>query len=60
MALNGLQALAANPWDQPGDLERAHKAMGHQVDQPIAALMVDLKQRGLLGETIVVFAGEFG
>ena len=34
--------------------------MGHQVDQPIAALLVDLKQRGLLDETIVIFAGEFG
>ena len=60
VALNDLQALAANPWDQHGDLERDHKAMGHQFDQPIAALLVDLKQRGLLGETILVFAGEFG
>ena len=34
--------------------------MGHQVDQPIAALLVDLKQRGLLDETIVIWAGEFG
>ena len=34
--------------------------MGDQVDQPIAALLVDLKQRGLLDETIVIFAGEFG
>lgn len=51
---------AANPWDQHGDLERGHRAMGDQVDQPIAALIVDLKQRGLLDETIVVWAGEFG
>lgn len=51
---------AANPWDQHGDLERGHRAMGHQVDQPIAALIVDLKQRGLLDETIVIWAGEFG
>ena len=51
---------AANPWDQHGDLERGHQAMANQVDQPIAALLVDLKQRGLLDETIVLFAGEFG
>lgn len=51
---------APNPWDQHGDLERGHGAMGHQVDQPIAGLLVDLKQRGLLDETIVIFAGEFG
>jgi Protein of unknown function (DUF1501) len=51
---------AANPWDQHGDLERGHGAMANQVDQPIAGLLVDLKQRGLLEETIVLFAGEFG
>lgn len=51
---------AANPWDQHGDLERGHGAMGNQVDQPIAAMLVDLKRRGLLDETIVIFAGEFG
>ena len=51
---------APNPWDQHGDLERGHGAMGHQVDQGIAALIVDLKQRGLLEETIIIWAGEFG
>jgi len=51
---------APNPWDQHGDLERGHRAMANQVDQPIAGLLVDLKQRGLLEETIVIFAGEFG
>ena len=34
--------------------------MAHQVDQPIAALLKDLKQRGLLESTIVIFSGEFG
>ena len=34
--------------------------MARQIDQPIAALLRDLKQRGLLDETIVVWAGEFG
>lgn len=51
---------APNPWDQHGDLEAGHKAMAYQVDQPIAALLVDLKQRGLLNETLVIWAGEFG
>ena len=51
---------AANPWDQHGDLERGHKAMAMQVDQPIAGLIKDLKSRGLLKETVIVWAGEFG
>jgi hypothetical protein len=51
---------APNPWDQHGDLARGHRAMAHQVDQPIAALLTDLKTRGLLDETLVIWAGEFG
>ncbi|MEO2017554.1 MAG: DUF1501 domain-containing protein [Fuerstiella sp.] len=51
---------AANPWDQHGDLEKGHGAMGFQVDQPIAALISDLRERGLLDETLIVWAGEFG
>ena len=51
---------AANPWDQHGDLEKGHGRMAAQVDQPIAALIVDLKQRGLLDDTLVIWAGEFG
>ena len=51
---------AGNPWDQHSDLERGHGAMAHQVDQPIAALIRDLEARGLLDETIIVWAGEFG
>lgn len=51
---------APNPWDQHGDLKRGHAAMAHQVDQPIGGLLTDLKQRGLLDETLVVWAGEFG
>ncbi len=51
---------AANPWDQHGDLEKGHRAMGAQVDQPIAALIKDLRERGLLDETLLVWAGEFG
>jgi len=49
-----------NPWDQHGDLARGHKAMALQVDQPIAALIQDLQARGLLEETLIIWAGEFG
>ncbi len=51
---------AANPWDQHGELEKGHAAMARQVDQPIAGLIHDLRQRGLLDETLIVFTGEFG
>jgi len=50
----------ANPWDQHGAIEKGHGAMAQQVDRPIAALLADLKQRGLLDSTLVVFTGEFG
>ncbi len=51
---------AANPWDQHGDLEKGHRNMAYQVDQPIAGLIKDLKSRGLLDQTLIVFTGEFG
>ncbi len=51
---------AANPWDQHGALKQGHGAMALQVDQPIAALIQDLRDRGLLDETLIVWAGEFG
>ena len=51
---------AANPWDQHGKLEEGHRAMGRQVDQPIAALIQDLRRIGLLDETLIIWAGEFG
>jgi hypothetical protein len=50
----------ANPWDQHGALKNGHEKMARQVDQPIAALLKDLKARGLLDETLVIWAGEFG
>lgn len=50
----------ANPWDQHGKIEIGHGAMASQVDKPIAALIKDLKQRGLLDDTLLVFTGEFG
>ena len=51
---------AENPWDQHGELERGHRAMADQVDQPITALIQDLRERGLLDETLIIWAGEFG
>ena len=51
---------AANPWDNHGGIKVGHGRMGNQVDQPIAALIKDLKQRDLLKDTLIVFAGEFG
>jgi Protein of unknown function (DUF1501) len=50
----------ANPWDHHGEVKNGHGKMGHQIDQPIAALIKDLKQRGLLDSTLVIWAGEFG
>lgn len=51
---------AANPWDHHGEVKDGHGKMGRQTDQPIAALLKDLKQRGLLDSTLVIWAGEFG
>lgn len=47
-------------WDQHGDLKHGHEANARAVDQPIAGLLKDLKSRGLLDQTLVVWAGEFG
>jgi hypothetical protein len=47
-------------WDSHDYLERAHGNLIRAVDQPIAALISDLKQRGLLDSTLVVWCGEFG
>ncbi|MCH2113698.1 MAG: DUF1501 domain-containing protein [Pirellulales bacterium] len=49
-----------NPWDQHGGLKIGHTNMAQQVDQPIAALIKDLRSRGLLDETLIIWAGEFG
>jgi hypothetical protein len=47
-------------WDQHGDLEKGFSASAAEVDQPIAALLDDLHDRGLLSDTLVVFLTEFG
>ena len=51
---------AAGAWDQHSGLKAGHSKLAMQVDRPIAGLIKDLKQRGMLQETIVVFATEFG
>lgn len=47
-------------WDQHNNLRQGHFDNARAVDQPIAALLTDLDQRGLLDDTLVVWAGEFG
>ena len=47
-------------WDQHNNLPREIRGQCQQTDQPSAALVMDLKQRGLLDDTLVVWAGEFG
>ncbi|HVC94139.1 MAG TPA: DUF1501 domain-containing protein [Pirellulales bacterium] len=47
-------------WDAHGDVNKNHELHCKETDQPMAALLSDLKQRGLLDETLVVWGGEFG
>jgi hypothetical protein len=47
-------------WDQHGGLRAGHSKNAAEVDKPIAGLLKDLKQRGLLDETLVLWGGEFG
>jgi len=51
---------AGQPWDSHDDLEVLHRQLAGECDQAIGALLVDLKQRGLLDETLVIWGGEFG
>lgn len=50
----------AGAWDAHGGLKAGHSALCAQVDKPIAGLLKDLKQRGLLNDTLVVWGTEFG
>ncbi len=52
--------LYSNDWDGHGDCPGNHRGNAQKTDQPIAALLADLKQRGLLDSTLVVWTGEFG
>ena len=51
---------AGQPWDNHDDIEVNHRRLAKQCDQAIGALLKDLKQRGLLDETLVLWGGEFG
>ena len=48
------------PWDGHNDIKANHTVAARSVDKPISALLADLKQRGMLDETLVVWGGEFG
>ncbi|MDA1231253.1 MAG: DUF1501 domain-containing protein, partial [Planctomycetota bacterium] len=54
-----VQAYAGN-WDSHDYIQKAHGALIESVDKPIAALLGDLKDRGMLEDTLVVWSGEFG
>ena len=55
-----IQVSTGNVWDQHGGLYDGHTKNCLAVDQPISALLADLKQRGMLEDTLVVWGGEFG
>ena len=55
-----IQVSHSYKWDQHGDLRNGHSANAKEVDKPIAGLLKDLKARGLLKDTLVVWGGEFG
>ena len=48
------------PWDSHNNIAEAHKRLSRETDQPLAALLTDLKQSGLLEDTLVIFGGEMG
>jgi hypothetical protein len=51
---------AGQPWDSHDDLEVQHRRLAHECDQAIGGLLRDLKQRGMLHDTLVLWGGEFG
>jgi Protein of unknown function (DUF1501) len=51
---------AGQPWDSHDDLEVNHRRLARECDQAIGALLHDLKQRGMLDSTLVIWGGEFG
>ncbi|MGY8640211.1 MAG: DUF1501 domain-containing protein [Verrucomicrobiales bacterium] len=55
-----IQVSTPNVWDQHGNLKKAHEKNSLAVDKPISGLLTDLKQRGLLEDTLVIWGGEFG
>ena len=55
-----IQCAHSYKWDQHGNLRADHSKNAKEVDKPIAGLLIDLKQRGLLEDTLVWWGGEFG
>ncbi len=53
-------SVGVDRWDQHGGLKDGHEKNARAVDQPIAALLKDLKSRGMLEDTLVLWGGEFG
>src|SRR5438128_7054083 len=51
---------AGQPWDSHDDLEVNHRRLAKECDQAIGALLTDLRQRGMLESTLVIWGGEFG
>jgi uncharacterized protein (DUF1501 family) len=51
---------ASQPWDNHENIKDAHAKLARELDQPIAALLADLKQRGMFEDTLVLWGGEFG
>jgi hypothetical protein len=51
---------SGQPWDHHDDIEVGHRKLAKDTDQAIGALLKDLKQRGLLDQTLVIWGGEFG
>jgi len=51
---------AGQPWDSHDDIAIAHRNLAQESDQGIGALLTDLKQRGMLDDTLVIWGGEFG
>lgn len=54
------ESSGVKDWDAHNEIEKNHGAMARMVDKPVAGLLADLKSRGLLESTIVVWASEFG
>jgi uncharacterized protein (DUF1501 family) len=55
-----LYSGTGSKWDSHSDIENNHSRLCRSMDKPVAGLLQDLKQRGLLNETLVVWGGEFG
>lgn len=51
---------AGQPWDNHENIRDNHRKLAAEIDQPIAALITDLKQRGMFEDTLILWGGEFG